>query len=278
MSYNSNVPATELLNALTADADFTIPALDLSDTQYQFPGDINSDLYKPVARVTDAQVTTGTIDGTGSFDTFMCAMNAHLRKEYDGGRITGSEYTKAYISLTQAAMGAAIQFVLGRDAAYWQAQSAQIQAITARVALETAKVQAAQVKIAALTEKASYALTVTKLATEDATFSNAKFQRDELLPAQKNMIQEQAEAQRGQTLNNRSDGAVITGTIGKQKELHAQQITSYQRDSEIKAGKLFVDAWITQKTIDEAVLPPNGFTNASLDTVLTAIKANNNLD
>ncbi|MBQ5153795.1 hypothetical protein EGM85_11085, partial [Macrococcus caseolyticus] len=64
----------------------------------------------------------------------------------------------------------------------------------------------------------------------------------------------------------------------KQKELYTQQITSYQRDAEVKAAKLFTDAWITQKTIDEGLTPPNGFTNASVDDVLSTVKRNNSLN
>lgn len=278
MSYNSNVPANELLTALTAGLDFTIPTLDLSGSEYEFPGDATSALYQTVVPLTADTVTTGSICGDGVFDKFMTAMSAHLRKEFEAGRITGAEYSRVYISQVQAAMSGAIQFVLSKDASFWQAQSAQLQAITARIALETAKVQAAQIKISALTEKASYALTMTKLATEDATFSNTKYQRDELLPAQKSLVDEQKEAQRAQTLDVRTDALPVAGTVGKQKDLHSQQIESYKRDSEVKVGKLFVDAWITQKTIDEGVLPPDGFTNTSLDGVLTHLKANTGLD
>ena len=41
---------------------------------------------------------------------------------------------------------------------------------------------------------------------------------------------------------------------------------------------MFVDAWITQKTIDEGMMAPSGFTNASLDTILTKLKVNNDLN
>ena len=278
MSYNSNVPATELLAALTAGLDFTIPELDLSGDEYKFPGDNTTALYQTIVPITVGTVTDGSICGEGVFDKFMASMTAHLRKEFEAGRITGAEYSRVYISQVQAAMSGAIQFVLSKDASFWQAQSAQLQAITARIALETTKVQAAQIKISALTEKASYALTMAKLATEDATFSNTQYQRDELLPAQKSLVDEQKEAQRAQTLDVRTDALPVAGTVGKQKDLHSQQIESYKRDSEVKVGKLFVDAWITQKTIDEGVLPPDGFTNTSLDGVLTHLKANTGLD
>lgn len=69
----------------------------------------------------------------------------------------------------------------------------------------------------------------------------------------------------------------MVGSIGKQKALYDQQITSYQRDAEVKAAKIFSDAWITQKTIDEGLTAPSALQNASLDRILTVIKTNNKL-
>ena len=86
---------------------------------------------------------------------------------------------------------------------------------------------------------------------------------------------EQAESQRAQTLDTRLDGATVTGLMGKQKELYSQQITSYKRDAEVKAGKLWIDAWITMKTIDEGLLPPDQFTNIEINEVLATLKTNN---
>lgn len=100
-----------------------------------------------------------------------------------------------------------------------------------------------------------------------------------LIDKQVGLVEEQTEAQRAQTMDTRLDGTtLVAGSIGKQKELHSQQIISYQRDAENKAARIFSDAFITMKTIDEGLQAPAGFTNASLDTVLTAIKINNNLD
>ena len=71
---------------------------------------------------------------------------------------------------------------------------------------------------------------------------------------------------------------MIRGSVGKQKDLYTQQITSYQRDAEVKAAKLFTDAWITQKTIDEGLLAPGAFRNESVNVILRNIKANNNIE
>ena len=64
----------------------------------------------------------------------------------------------------------------------------------------------------------------------------------------------------------------------KQKELQEQQITSYKRDAELKAAKIWVDAWVTMKTIDEGLEPPTEFANTNLDAILAVIKENNELD
>lgn len=61
--------------------------------------------------------------------------------------------------------------------------------------------------------------------------------------------------QRAQT-DVRTDGSTVTGAVGKQKDLYSQQITSYQRNSELSAARVFSDAWITQKTIGRGFVAP----------------------
>jgi hypothetical protein len=214
----------------------------------------------------------------------MNGMKVHLKEEFDKGRITGEMYAKSYMALAEAVMGNSVQFLLGRDQAYWQAVTARLAAlqarvavITARVSLEIAKAELQKTRIEAMRSRAEYALTKMKVSSESIAYCMAKFNLDNILPVNLNMVKEQYEAARSQTLDTRSDGTVVLGSIGKQKALYTQQITSYQRDSEVKAAKLFTDAWTVQKTINEALLAPTGFTNTSLDTVLTALKTNNNL-
>lgn len=105
-----------------------------------------------------------------------------------------------------------------------------------------------------------------------------RFGLDNLLPAQHQMVMEQVEGARAQTADTRTDGAPVVGLIGKQKELYSQQIESYQRDAEVKAAKMFIDSWVTQKTIDEGLTAPTVLQNASIETVMSRIKANNGLN
>ena len=315
--------ANSLASALLTGTDFTIALPDFSTDDFQIPVvDLNSPIFAPISRLTNADLTEGdnSLTGSGTFDLLMKGFKAHLRKEFDAGRITGQEYTKAYIAITESAMTTGAQFLATRDATYWaavtaqlQAQAAQVGVVTARVELESAKTRLQVLRLEALNQQVSFALNKLRLASENVQFDTATYNLANILPEQKNLLlkqiagqelqntnlqkqgvlfddehalqpkkalllQEQVESQRAQTLDNRTDGASIVGQLGKQKDLYTQQITSYQRDAEVKVAKIFSDAWITQKTIDEGLLPPDGFTNASLDEILTSLKTNNNLN
>lgn len=101
------------------------------------------------------------------------------------------------------------------------------------------------------------------------------YQHAHILPTQKNLMLEQYEVQRAQTLNTRSDNTTtVTGAIGKQKELYTEQISSYVKDARLKAAKFWLDGWITQKSLDEGLLAPTQLTNAEVDEVLVSIKTN----
>lgn len=278
MSCSAEVEANRLLEELTKGDDFTLPDVDMSGPEWDIPGGDASPIFGAISKVTNESLTTREVGGSGTFDALMESAHNHLKAEFKANRITGGEYTKAYIAMMESCMSNAVQFLLGRDQAYWAAAMAQIQAVTARVQLATSKAQFVLAKIQALSAKSEYALTKMKIATESETYCAALFNVNKILPAQERLIQEQYEVQRAQTQETRSDALPILGSIGKQKELYSQQITSYQRDAEVKAAKLFTDAWITQKTIDEGLNPPNGFTNASIDTILTKLKSNNGLN
>ena len=298
MSCGADTDANILLTSLLQGKSFDLPDVDLSGDLYKVP-DGTGELYVLPTKLTNADLTTGQVDGSGVFDSLMTSIGAHLKKEYEANRITGNEYTKAYTGIVGGALATAVQFLLGKDQAYWQAilaqqqaRAAEIATVTARVQLETAKAQLAATRFQSLTAEAEYGLTKIRIANEDAQYCLVKAQTDgaeldndtknftlaNILPSQNNLLKEQIEVQRAQTLDTRVDGQVIRGSVGKQKDLYTQQITSYERDAEVKAAKMFVDAWITQKTIDEGLMAPNGFTNTSLDTILTKLKVNNDLN
>lgn len=292
--------ALNLLSTITAGVSFDIPVIDLSLDIYKLPGDETAEFYQPVTRVPFSQITDGDIEGPGIFDLMMKAGKAHLIEEFENNRITGAQYTEAYIALIQTAMDRATSFILARESTFWQAQTGQIEAITKRAVLEQERLRTAQAAIDANNAKAAYSKTVLSLANEALAYDQGQYQLSTILPknalildAQKAkldeeilivpkqgvLLDEQLETARAQTLDTRTDGVtLVSGVVGRQKSLFEQQITSYQRSDETKAAKILGDTWITQKTIDEGLLAPTAFTNAKLDEAFSKLLANLSLD
>jgi hypothetical protein len=277
MSNGAEVVADALMDSLLVGEVFTVPTVNLNDPAFNFPSIVGNPLYNAVSELTNEDLTTRTVGGTGTYDAIMASQAAHLKDEFNQGRITGAEYTKAYIALAQAACGQAIQFLLGKDQAYWAAVIAQGQALTARVQLETAKAQLAIAVIEANNQRATFALNKIRLATEDAQYGIAKYNLENIMPMQKVLVKEQGEAQRAQTLDTRSDAAAVAGSVKSQKDLYAQQVISYQRSSQINAAKVFTDAWVADSAIQDSPIVPASFSSANISSVLDSIKIANNL-
>ena len=98
-----------------------------------------------------------------------------------------------------------------------------------------------------------------------------------LLGRQRTLLGEQAESERAKTLDDRSDAVTVVGSIGKQKALYTQQIDSFVKDAQHKTAKMYLDGWITQKTLDEGLLAPDELVNAQVDIVLARVRDNNDL-
>lgn len=298
MSCGADSAGKIALANITQGLNFDFQDIDMSGGQYEIPGGTANPMFEFVKRVTNEDLTERKVDGEGTFDYLMKGTSVWLDREYKSGRITAAEFSKTWIAMTEACIAGAVQFQLGKDQAYWSGVNAQVAAIRGNVDLAVAKMEFAAKKGEALTNKARYGLTIMQMATEDINYCQGKFTHENILPKnasllteqingqkeqtkllteQQGLVKEQKEAQRGQTSDTRTDGQPVMGVLGKQKDLYTQQIESYKRDSELKAAKMWTDAWITQKTIDEAVLAPNMFTNATVDQVLGSIKTKNGL-
>lgn len=272
-TFGSDTAANTLLQSLIGLEDFDIEEIDLNDPLYQVP-DGSGDLYTQTTKPTNDDLTERKVGGDGSYDAIIAGAVAHLNEEYEKGRITGDNYAKVYSEIVANSMSGAIQFLLGKETAYWNAVNAQLQAkrgevdvITARIGLATAKAQMQQTNYQALTTKVQYAVSKIALANEDAKYANLLIQKD--------LLGAQLEAATAQYSDFLSDGTtLVAGQLGKQKELYEQQITSYERDIDIKGAKIYVDAWIAMKTIDEGLDPVDNFTNSRVNDVLNKVGNN----
>lgn len=258
--------------------DITIPVVDLDDAQFQIPDVSGNPLYADIQALTIGELTTGVVGGTGTFDKVMSSVKEHLGEQYTKGRITGDQYTKAYIELTSGSLSAGLQFLLQKDQAKWsavlvqlQARKAEIDAVTARLGLKTAMYQLVAAQAQAEILEGQYVLIQMQIANEAAKY-DATY-------AQKDLLVEQLETARASTLDTRTDGTTpVAGMVGKQKALYTQQIDSYIKDAKYKGAKIWADAWIAQKTIDEGLTAPTTFTNATIETVLENIRIDLDLD
>lgn len=102
----------------------------------------------------------------------------------------------------------------------------------------------------------------------DTDIQMKQYQIDFVLPVQLDLVKEQREAERSKTLNVRTDGQTVVGSVGKQKDLYSQQIDSFIKDARYKTAKMYLDNWITQKTLDENIIPPTELTAANAATIL----------
>jgi hypothetical protein len=112
---------------------------------------------------------------------------------------------------------------------------------------------------------------------KDYNLGNTLPRQVELVGEQIKLTEEQTEAERAKTLDTRSDGATVEGSVGKQKDLYDQQIDSFIKDAQHKTAKMYLDSWITRKTLDIGVPVPAEFSEANVSSVFGNVKTNNNL-
>lgn len=196
--------ASSLFSALTAGT-VSVPAVNLTSAEFALPEAEGNPFYQNLSPITEAMLTTGKVGGTGMFDTLMSSIGSHLEREHKQGRITGKEYSEAWVNAMAAALSTATQFVLSKDQSHYQAQLAQLQVrmaetqtVTERLNAEITKAKLVQSQTEALTAAAALALTKLQLARENAQYDQTvaqtegvTYQNTNLLPAQLIQLQKQ---------------------------------------------------------------------------------------
>lgn len=259
MSCDNQDSINSLFNNLTKDYTSNFPNIDWDDVAFQIPPELLKAITKEATSVEISDVTIKKFDGTGSFDVLMSSISNHLREEFRANRITGSEYSKVWVGGLETAIQQAIAFTLNKDEATWKGITAQLQAITAMANLKLIQAQISAMKQDEALKKAQYGLTKAQILSQEI---------------QQCLLREQIETERANTLDFRSDGVTpVTGSVGKQKDLYSQQIVSYQRDSELKAAKVWADAWAVIETITESDILPDTFKNPSVESVMESLRA-----
>ena len=192
--------------------------------------------------ITNEDLTTKVVDGTGIFDELMTAANAHLSAQWDMERITGTQYAEVYLGQLTAVLQQAVTFLIEKDKTYLNNLliNAQIELANKQIELADKELEKADKEIELLDkqielQELNKELTAQKVKTEKAQISDTV------------------------------DGVPVTGIIGAQIALYKQQKDGFIRDAEQKALKIISDTWITRKTVDDGTPLPTGFDTAAVD-------------
>lgn len=263
MSNGAEVVADALMDSLLVGETFTVPTVNLNDPAFNFPSIVGNPLYNAVSELTNEDLTTRIVGGTGTYDAIMASQAVHLKDEFTAGRITGAEYTKAYIALAQAACGQAIQFLLGKDQAYWASVLAQGQALAAKVQLETAKVQLAIALVEMNNQRALFALNKIRLANEDAQYGITQYNLGTMLPAQLGQLTAQTANVTAEGLNIPKQGTVLIN--------QAAQIA--QQTTNLVSEELSIDARTALSTQQKTNLVAEALNIPKQGTLLDAQKS-----
>ena len=96
-----------------------------------------------MATLNVSDITTGVIDGTGTFDVLMQTVFLHLQREYAAGRITGDMYAKAYIEIMNNTLAQATQYVVAafQATANDELVAAQIRKINKDIEMVTEQIE-----------------------------------------------------------------------------------------------------------------------------------------
>lgn len=186
--------------------------------------------------ITNADLTTKMVDGSGVFDVLMQAAAAHLDSEFNKNRIKGGEYAEVYLGAMTQVLQTATQFLLSKQKADLDAQL-----LTKQIALVE------QQRLNAVTENTVLVAQECKLRAEyDLTMANILRVNEEIA-----LLTQKTASERAQTL---SLGVDADSILGRQKALYVAQTDGFKRDAEQKATKIMVDSWNVRRTTDEATV------------------------
>lgn len=242
--------------------------------------------------ITNAELTTAQVDGTGAFDLMMQAAKAHLEQEFKANRIKGAEYAQVYLGVLTAVMQNATQFLLGQlnadeNALLIQAQIAKLAAEKDLVTAQQGKVQAeinlvqmqaelAQLELVNVPKQGALLDAQTGKTNQETTNLIAQEliipKQGDKLDSEVSLLDQRKFSEEAQILDT-VNGATVSGVIGKQKGLYQAQTDGFSRDAEHKLAKLMADVWSVQRTTDEGITPAGaGITDSEIKKVIDRAK------
>lgn len=165
-------------------------------------------------------LTTGEAKGSGLYEELMRTSDAHIKQEFEAGRLQGEAYAQVYLSAMQANLQAAIQYLLSYETTNKNLEILDEQIKQNEKQNELLELQKEQLRIA--NETAQYNL-------------------DNLLPEQYAQALEQTKLLEEQVDHAKLNTTLLTEqveTVGVQQQVLAEQLKSAQAQNVEPTGGL----------------------------------------
>lgn len=213
--------------------------------------------------IVNDDLTTISLTGSGVFDILMQTATLHLKSELQAGRITGANYTQAYMAAMQYAMQNAVQFVTSSKQINGQLLLLEQQTLT-----ELRNTNLIEQKV--VTEKAQTSDEIDTVPVAGVI----KAQVDQLRSntAQNNastaLIEQKRITEAGQTNNN------TAGILGAQQALYIAQKEGFEFDKVYKFASKLSDVWISRLSLDTVSdINAAGMGDASILAAINELRA-----
>lgn len=165
-------------------------------------------------------LTTGEAKGSGLYEELMRTSDAHIKQEFEAGRLQGESYAQVYLSAMQANLQASIQYLLSYETTNKNLEILDEQIKQNEKQNELLELQKEQLRIA--NETAQYNL-------------------DNLLPEQYTQALEQTKLLEEQVDHAKLNTTLLTEqveTVGVQQQVLAEQLKSAQAQNVEPTGGL----------------------------------------
>lgn len=172
-------------------------------------------------------LTSGTLDGTGSFDVMMRVIALHLDQQFRAQRITGNEYADTYLKAMQLAVQAGVQFTLENTKT--ATELALIEAQTRAVEEDIILKQLQRVQLQGQIE----------MLQDQKALLHAQVEGEE---AQVRLIDQKILTEKSQT----DPQYVVAGSlVDSQTKVYQKQAAGLDRDAEQKAAEIYLKPVLT---------------------------------
>ena len=238
-----------------------------------------------MSQINTVDITSKQLHGTGVFDELMTTIKLRLDGEFKNGRITGDQYSTVFLGSIQSALSESINFLLQRQASDVNARLVEQQILLSRqeVLKSTQEVELLKKQEDKLDADIIHIGKQNDLITQQILLAQQEILKSiqdiEILKKQEDKIDAEVKlythksitemSQTDLTVNSSGDiipsTALVTGIVGKQKNLYQGQTDGFKRDAEQKAAKIFADSYAVRRSTDEALIQPKGLR----DSVIT---------